>query len=742
MKHSRNTWLNWSLLGRRQPHSLSQDVRRLSIFVAFLSLAASGLLLFAWGSSLVTAFLEGVGRREVQIARDEIGARLEQQFRFLTSVANDRALLRGFSAGNPNDRTLSENDPVAGLSGDLDHELWVISDSQPARRVLISSNPFSEISDIDPGRLRAQLELAETRPAGWMLDELGHPFIWLRQTAPASVTAGFPSRQPGPSRSEAGVKEVVLLISARSLMAFLPRLADSVLWGLQISDSAGAYRSLDGRTEAIWSGRELVQLSDRFAPLRVEVELIETGNLSADATRRLILVLVGVFVAASLVAVVLGNILAKRLAAPFPRLLGYLDSVSADGELGGRTPVLKMLDGSEPSEIVQLAKKFDETLALLQQAQLELDRVTRERAQALREELSRTQESLSEEKQRMAEVVEFSPDGYIGLSKAGELAVVNRAFERMTGLSGAILRGQSLQVLVDELAERQDPSKRVEPWELREHLQKGSLQHPFLQLQLKEPWSRVLGVGSFPSRLGGGVIVFRDVTREAELDVARRDFWATAAHELRTPLTSIRGFCELLMRRLGQEHQSSLEVIHRQSIAMEEIVSDLLDLARVEAEIGHDYLLQVRELGPILSRAVGDFSPSTERQIIARIEDHLPKVRVDQKKVVQVVNNLLSNADKYSPEGSPVEIESTIEQLDGRRWIGFRVKDFGIGMSADEQSKLFRRFFRANPTGPIRGTGLGMALVREIVDQHRGRIDVVSVPERGSTFTVLFPEVD
>lgn len=117
-------------------------------------------------------------------------------------------------------------------------------------------------------------------------------------------------------------------------------------------------------------------------------------------------------------------------------------------------------------------------------------------------------------------------------------------------------------------------------------------------------------------------------------------------------------------------------------------------------------------------------------------------MRVDEKKMVQVVNNLLSNADKYSPEGSPVEIESTIEQIDGRRWIGFRVKDFGIGMSADEQSKLFRRFFRANPTGPVRGTGLGMALVREIVDQHRGRIDVVSVPERGSTFTVLFPEAD
>jgi signal transduction histidine kinase len=282
----------------------------------------------------------------------------------------------------------------------------------------------------------------------------------------------------------------------------------------------------------------------------------------------------------------------------------------------------------------------------------------------------------------------------------------------------------------------------VEPWELREHLQKGSPHHPFLQFQLREPWSRVLGVGSFPSRLGGGVIVFRDVTREAQLDVARRDFWATAAHELRTPLTSIRGFCELLIRRLDAEHQSSLEVIHRQSVAMEEIVSDLLDLARVEAEIGHDYLLQVRELGPILSRAVGDFSPSAARQILSRIDDHLPKVRVDEKKVTQVVNNLLSNADKYSPPGSPVEIESTIEQIDGRRWVGFRVTDFGIGMSTEEQSKLFRRFFRANPTGPVRGTGLGMALVREIVDQHRGRIDVVSVPERGSTFTVLFPEVD
>jgi signal transduction histidine kinase len=717
-------------------------VRRLSLVVAFLSLAASGVLLLAWGSSLVSAFLEGVGRREVTIARDDIGARLERQSRFLNAIANDQGLVLALLAARSEGQNFSQVNPVGGLSGDLDHELWVVTDSRPARRALISSNPFSEVSDLSPMRLQNQLAAAQAQQAGWMLDDLDQPFIWLRQGVSDDITQGF---QPGQSRRvrpDSGLTQVVLLISAKSLMAFLPRLAESVFWGIRLSDSGGAYRSLEDRGEGLWSGLEMVPLSQRFEPLRLEVELIETGNLSADATRQLVLVLLGVFLFASMVAVVLGNILARRLAEPFPRLLTYLESVSSARGSPGETLISDMLTGAEPLEITQFARKFDEILARLHQAQHELDRVTRERAEALQRELSRAQESLSEEKQRMAEVVEFSPDGYIGLSKAGELDVVNRAFERMTGLSGVILRGQSLQVLVNELVDRQDPARRMEPWELREHLQKGSLHRPFLQFQLREPWSRVLGVGSFPSRLGGGVIVFRDVTQEAQLDVARRDFWATAAHELWTPLTSIRGFCELLIRRLDAEHQPSLEVIHRQSVAMEEIVSDLLDLTRVEAEIGHDYLLQVRELGPILSRAVGDFSPSGARQILSRIDDHLPRVRVDEKKVTQVVNNLLSNADKYSPQGSPIEIESTIEQIDGRRWVGFRVKDFGIGMSAEEQSKLFRRFFRANPTGPVRGTGLGMALVREIVDQHRGRIDVVSVPERGSTFTVLFPEVD
>lgn len=716
---------------RRGSHSLSQDVRRLALLVAFLSLAVSGLLLFVWGSSLVTSFLEGVGRREVQIARDDLGARLERQSRFLASLANEPSVIQAFMRSSVDGRDLIDSSDIGRVSGDLDHELWLVTEAQELKRVFISNNPLSGLSTVSPERFRSRLDFGDRHRAGWVLDELGQPFIWLREAVPSDIK--------GQTRSR--VHEVVLLISVRSLMAFLPQLADSVFWGIRVTDPSGTYRSLDGGVEPLWSGVETVRLSDRLSPLRLEVELIETGNLTADSTNRLVSVLLGVFLAASFVAIAMGNLLAKRLAEPFPRLLRHLETITITGDLKKETSISEMLDGDEPVEIIQFAQKFDETLARLRNAQRELDRVTLERAESLKRELSRTQESLSEEKTRMAEVVEFSPDGYIGLSKEAVLVVVNRSFERMTGLSGEILRGQSLQVLLDELANRQDPSRKVETSELREHLRRGNPQQPFLQLQLKEPWSRVLGVGSFPSRTGGGVIVFRDITREAELDVARRDFWATAAHELRTPLTSIRGFCELLMRKLDKEHQSSLEVIHRQSIAMAEIVTDLLDLARVEAEIGHDYLLQIRELGPILNRAVGDFAPEIDRQVIARIDDHLPKVRVDEKKVVQVVNNLLSNADKYSPQGSPIEIESVVEHLDGRRWVGLRVRDFGIGMSADEQSKLFKRFFRANPAGPVRGTGLGMALVREIVDQHRGRIDVVSAPNRGSTFTVIFPEV-
>jgi signal transduction histidine kinase len=174
------------------------------------------------------------------------------------------------------------------------------------------------------------------------------------------------------------------------------------------------------------------------------------------------------------------------------------------------------------------------------------------------------------------------------------------------------------------------------------------------------------------------------------------------------------------------------------------IVNELLDLARIEARRGQDFEIETLDLAEFLTEIAGDFKPPAGREgpCLLVPEDHaVAPVRVDRNKLRQALGNVMSNAYKYSPEGGAVHISVVHER--GRTgvaaWVGVRVRDHGMGMTPEQLKRVSERFYRADSSGNIPGTGLGMSIVKEIVELLGGRLELSSAMGEGTTVTIWLP---
>jgi len=234
-------------------------------------------------------------------------------------------------------------------------------------------------------------------------------------------------------------------------------------------------------------------------------------------------------------------------------------------------------------------------------------------------------------------------------------------------------------------------------------------------------------------------------------DRSKNQFLANMSHELRTPLNSIIGFSSvlidatrgLLMPRLHR----FLENIHTAGNHLLELINDILDLSKIEAgkmELRAD-TFDLRETIAAVDRVMKGFAAEAKVQIVSSIDPSLPKVRLDEGRLKQILFNLLSNAVKFSPQGGIVAITC---RLVGKEYspLGFEtvridVTDQGIGIPADELQRIFHEFYQTEQGRRARtgGTGLGLSLTRNFVELHHGRIEVKSKPGEGSTFTLYLP---
>ena len=243
----------------------------------------------------------------------------------------------------------------------------------------------------------------------------------------------------------------------------------------------------------------------------------------------------------------------------------------------------------------------------------------------------------------------------------------------------------------------------------------------------------------------GVILLIHDVTRERELERLKSAFLGMAAHELNTPLAAILGFSELLTsaesvaQLSAQQREEYLQLIHVKALELSRLVDDLLDISRVEA--GQALILEYEAIR--LDEIVRDvLRPYQEKSPRHQFELHLAtaqtQIVADPWRVRQVVNNLISNAVKYSPQGGV--IKAVLENNDGRCRLS--VADQGIGMTPEQVEHIFDRFYRADASNTaVHGVGLGMSIVRHIILAHRGEIRVESSPGRGTTVFVDLPHV-
>ncbi len=237
------------------------------------------------------------------------------------------------------------------------------------------------------------------------------------------------------------------------------------------------------------------------------------------------------------------------------------------------------------------------------------------------------------------------------------------------------------------------------------------------------------------------VAIIRDSSERERITRMKDEMLSAISHEMRTPLTAILGFTELLMTEEVDKEKASqfLRLSYQEGERLRELIDDLLDLQRLRAGfIGNRFApLHVRSL---LQEIAGIFAETAKNfDISVSCPDDIPEIIADEQKIHRALKNLMSNAIKYSPDGGPISLSAKL--VKDRTTVSIAVSDRGLGIPIEAQDQLFDRFFRVyHPEiKNIDGTGLGLALVREIVKIHDGEVRVKSAPGKGSVFYFDLP---
>lgn len=343
----------------------------------------------------------------------------------------------------------------------------------------------------------------------------------------------------------------------------------------------------------------------------------------------------------------------------------------------------------------------------------------------------------------------LSPDGFVSFDDQGRINHVNAAFTRLTGLTEQSALGVSESGLERRLSTLMPTGARMPRLADLRTLGSGEAgKRKLPRIELERPAQRVIELQWREGSPGAisQVLYLRDVTYETEVDRLKSEFLSTAAHELRTPMASIIGFSELLMMREypPDRRKELLQTVHRQADRMAAIVDELLDLARIEARRGKDFVIERLDLCALLDEAVRDFAIPNGRDAPNWSAPKEPCwVEADRGKVLQALGNVMGNAYKYSPDGGAVEVRlvrGTLQDTQPpRAAVGIQVVDHGIGLTPQQLARIGERFYRADTSGRIPGTGLGVSIVQEILQLLGGQLAFESVHGQGSTVTLWLP---
>ena len=339
----------------------------------------------------------------------------------------------------------------------------------------------------------------------------------------------------------------------------------------------------------------------------------------------------------------------------------------------------------------------------------------------------------------------LSPDGFVSFDGARRVKYVSPGFARMTAGGDVTLTGLDEHDFSAWFAERcATGAATLDIEALRSTVIDGK-PNAIQTLEITGDTKRVLKIGFRISDSGvvSQVLYFRDVTHETEVDHMKSEFLSTAAHELRTPMASILGFSEVLLHQEvdADAQREFLGIIYKQSQLMAKILDELLDLARIEARRGKDFRYSKVCLQDLANDLATSFIPPEGRSRLELIlPEHKLYVLADSGKLRQAVLNVLTNAYKYSPAGGPVVLEVETRNSSGHTpRTCIHIRDQGIGMTPEQSGRVCERFYRADTSGKTSGTGLGMSIVKEIIDLHGGDLAISSEVNFGTQVSLCLP---
>lgn len=361
-------------------------------------------------------------------------------------------------------------------------------------------------------------------------------------------------------------------------------------------------------------------------------------------------------------------------------------------------------------------------------------------------------ETIKKNQEDMDAIFSLSPDGVVVLDSEHLVSHVNQSFTAMTGLDGKALIGLSdkkFDQLLRQLCTQPKEYKSLLDFKetSASHAavteSRGTIVDGDFKFQIRTPVIRTLERSSIQinQKRISRVIYFKDVTQKVMLENMKSEFITTAAHELRTPMAVILGYAELLkMKTFKQETQAEMiDAIHAKSKIVSSLLDDLLDVAIIEYRAEKSLKLELKAIAPFIHSIAQTFIfPSNKNRINLAPVPELPEFFFDSQKLERAINNCLTNAYKFSPQTGRVSMRLYLTESKSPE-LAIEIKDEGIGMSQEELARIFEKFYRADKTGHVPGTGLGMVLVKDIMEAHGGRVLVESTLNVGTTVTLIMP---
>lgn len=340
---------------------------------------------------------------------------------------------------------------------------------------------------------------------------------------------------------------------------------------------------------------------------------------------------------------------------------------------------------------------------------------------------------------QLAAIVESSNDAIFGTTLDGMIQNWNNGAERLYGFSRHEVLGRHVSLVYGEEEKDDDIRRRIAAREPLSKLETVHLGKDGRKIDVSMTVSPILDRSG---AIVGLSTIARDITDEKILDRMKSEFVGTVSHELRTPLSAVKGFLELVADGeagpINATQREFLEIAVRNSDRLGALINDLLDMSRIESD-----RLEMKtgpvDLAAVLADVLATFRHQAQDKGLVLTErvSELPLIEGDKARLIQVFCNLVSNAIKYTPEGQVGVTAAAVP--DGVEVV---VHDTGIGLTSEDQSKLFTKFFRgSNPVvAGSRGTGLGLVIARAILQAHHATITVESRPGEGSRFIVLVPQ--